>query len=96
MLEVAKGVVQRHGAVLTPEAQKASLGCTPLDAWQAVIDELHLENVTGQQLFEESEPLLVERWLSRPLYAAAPLSTCLVCVTCRAPRISRSPKAASV
>ncbi|GAB4824069.1 hypothetical protein N2152v2_011115 [Parachlorella kessleri] len=66
VLEVAKTVCERHGKQLTPEAARASLGRTPLDAWQTVADMLGIE-CTAQQLFEESEPLLVKRWHEAPL-----------------------------
>ena len=61
MVEVAKTIVDRHGSQLTMEAQLASTGRKPLDAWQAVIDTLHLEGCTAQDLYNESEPLLRER-----------------------------------
>lgn len=62
VLSVARAVVQAHGKELTEEAIVASLGRRPIDAWQQVIDLLSLENCTAEQLFDESEPILTERW----------------------------------
>lgn len=58
---VSATVLERHGAKLTPDAEKAALGRRPLEAWQAVIDVLDVKGTTAQQLFDESEPLLQER-----------------------------------
>ena len=57
-MEVAKGVLRKHGHDLTPEAQKAAIGRRPLEAWQATIECLGMHGVTAQQLFDESEVLL--------------------------------------
>lgn len=59
--DVSQRVLAAHGATLTPEAVKAGLGKRPLEAWQAVVDLLGLP-VPAQQLYDESEPLLTERW----------------------------------
>lgn len=68
VLEVAKAVVARHGKMLTQQAAVKAVGLRPLEAWQAVREELGLpEQVTAQALFEESEPLLRERWKEAPL-----------------------------
>lgn len=61
VLEVARAVLARHGAALTPGALAASAGRRPLEAWQATLDALGLTGVTAQQLFDESEALLKER-----------------------------------
>ncbi len=61
VLEVARAVLARHGAALTPAALAASAGRRPLEAWQATLDALGLGGVTAQQLFDESEALLKER-----------------------------------
>lgn len=58
---VSAAVLERHGAKLTPAAEKAALGRRPVEAWQAVIDVLDVKGTTAQQLFDESEPLLQER-----------------------------------
>ncbi|KAK9866907.1 hypothetical protein WJX84_006651 [Apatococcus fuscideae] len=59
---VSATVLERHGAKLTPDAEKAALGRRPLEAWQAVIEVLDVKGSTAQQLFDESEPLLQARW----------------------------------
>lgn len=61
VLAVARDVVKSHGKELTEEAIAASLGRRPLDAWQAVADLLGIEK-TAQELFNQSEPLLTNRW----------------------------------
>jgi riboflavin kinase / FMN hydrolase len=61
VLSVARDVIRAQGKSLTPQAIAASLGRRPLDAWQAVVDLLDLK-ATAQQLFDQSEPLLQERW----------------------------------
>jgi hypothetical protein len=61
VLEVAKGVLEKHGAQLTPEVKQAAAGRRPLEAWQAAIDILGLTNVTAAELFDESELLLKEK-----------------------------------
>lgn len=60
--EVSRSVLAAHGAELTPEAVKAGIGKRPIEAWQAVVDQLQLTSVTAQQLYDESEPLLTARW----------------------------------
>ncbi|KFM23423.1 Pseudouridine-5'-monophosphatase [Auxenochlorella protothecoides] len=59
--EVAREVIARHGGELTDAARAASLGKRPLEAWAAVAAALDLP-VPAQQLLEESEALLSERW----------------------------------
>lgn len=61
IVETASSIVARHGKQLTPQAQAASLGKTPVEAWQATIDTLCIKDVTAEQLVAESEPLLIER-----------------------------------
>ena len=61
IVETASSIVARHGKQLTPQAQAASLGKTPLEAWQATIDSLDIKDVSAEQLVSASEPLLVER-----------------------------------
>ena len=58
VLDVAKGVLRKHGHDLTSEAQSAAIGRRPIEAWQATIDCLAIQSVTAQQLFDESEVLL--------------------------------------
>lgn len=60
VMEVAKAVCERHGAQLTAEAARASLGKRPLEAWATVAAMLGIQR-SAQELFDESEPLLVER-----------------------------------
>ena len=62
--DVARTVLARHGATLTPEAQRAALGKRPLDAWRDAAAAAGLDErvVTAQQLYEQSEPLLAARW----------------------------------
>jgi hypothetical protein len=67
VLEVARAVVERHGGKLTAEVQRAAAGRRPLEAWQATIELLGLENVTAQALFDESEPILKERYVEAML-----------------------------
>ena len=43
-------------------AQKAGVGKRPLEAWQAVIDELGMD-ATAAQLYAESEPLLTDKYV---------------------------------
>ena len=64
VLDVAKGVLRKHGHDLTPDAQQAAIGRRPLEAWQATIDCLGMQGVTAQQLFDESEVLLKHKWAS--------------------------------
>ncbi|KAL3155731.1 hypothetical protein ABBQ32_012751 [Trebouxia sp. C0010 RCD-2024] len=59
--EAVRSVVEAHGKILTPEAMQASTGRRPIEAWQAVRDVLDID-ATAQQLFDESEPILTERW----------------------------------
>lgn len=61
IVETASSIVARHGKKLTAQAQAASLGKTPLEAWQATIDTLDIKGVSAEQLVAESEPLLIER-----------------------------------
>lgn len=61
VLEVAKEILERHGAQLTQQVRQVASGRRPLEAWQATIDVLGLQNVSAQQLFDESELLLKER-----------------------------------
>lgn len=61
VISVAKDTVRSlTGRTLTNEAIAASIGRRPLDAWQAVVDMMHLD-CTAEQLFQASEPLLTER-----------------------------------
>ena len=60
VLSVARDVVRAHGKKLTEEAIAASIGRRPVDAWQMVADILGIE-CSAEQLFSESEPLLVNR-----------------------------------
>lgn len=72
VIAVARDVLKRYGKDLTAEAISASIGRRPLDAWQAVVDVLDLSSiVTAQRLFDESEPLLTERWHEVPLLPGA-------------------------
>ncbi|KAK9824264.1 hypothetical protein WJX72_009063 [[Myrmecia] bisecta] len=71
VLEVAKAVVEQHGYTLTPDAQRAGLGRTPIDAWNAVVENLQMKGVTPEQLFAESEPLLAARWHEAKLLPGA-------------------------
>ena len=41
---------------------QAGSGRKPLEAWDETIRELGLEGVTAQQLYDESEPTLRERY----------------------------------
>eukprot|EP00879_Flechtneria_rotunda_P032054 GHRR01035204.1.p1 GENE.GHRR01035204.1~~GHRR01035204.1.p1 ORF type:complete len:375 (+),score=85.29 GHRR01035204.1:585-1709(+) len=69
-IEVAQQVLAKYGCTLTKEAQRAALGKRPLDCWRDVAKILKLD-VTAQQLFDESEPLLIARWAdTRPLPGA--------------------------
>ena len=61
VVETAKGVLAKHGKQLTLEAQVASTGKKALESWQATIDTLGVTDVTAQQLYDESQPLLRER-----------------------------------
>ena len=61
VLAIARDVVNSHGKELTEEAIAASLGRRPLDAWQVVADLLGIDK-TSQELFDQSEPLLTDRW----------------------------------
>lgn len=70
VMEVAKTVVERQGKLLTAEVARASMGKRPLEAWQTVAEMLDI-NRTAQELFDESEPLLVERWHQAPLLPGA-------------------------
>ncbi|KAK9837087.1 hypothetical protein WJX81_001891 [Elliptochloris bilobata] len=71
VLEVARGVLAQHGRALTPEALAASAGRRPLEAWQATVDALGLTEASAQQLYDESEALLKERWQSAQLMPGA-------------------------
>ncbi|KAK9917563.1 hypothetical protein WJX75_005816 [Coccomyxa subellipsoidea] len=71
VLEVARSVLEKHGQKLTAEVQKAATGRKPLDAWQATIDQLHMQDITAQQLFDESEPFLKTRWQDARLMPGA-------------------------
>lgn len=67
VLEVARTIVERHGKQLTKEAAVKAVGMRPLEAWQAVAEELGMDGISAEQLFHESEPLLVARWHEAPL-----------------------------
>lgn len=54
-------MLARHGKDLSLEAQVASMGKKPLDAWQATVQALGIEGVTAQQLYDESDALLKTR-----------------------------------
>jgi beta-phosphoglucomutase-like phosphatase (HAD superfamily) len=71
IVEVASSITEKHGKKLTMCARIASIGKKPLEAWQATIDSLGIENVTAQQLFEESEPELQGRWYETRLMPGA-------------------------
>lgn len=71
IVETASSIVARHGKKLTAQAQAASLGKTPLEAWQATIDTLDIKGVSAEQLVAESEPLLIERWHETKLMPGA-------------------------
>ncbi len=61
-IDVAQQVLAVYGKQLTKEAQRAALGRRPLDCWCDVAKLLGLEGVvTGQQLFDQSEPLLTAK-----------------------------------
>lgn len=60
VLEVVRSVIESHGKTLTAEAAEAALGMRPAEAWAKVAAELGIPR-TGQQLYEESEPLLRDR-----------------------------------
>lgn len=66
VLEVVRCVAESHGAVLTAEAAELALGMRPLDAWAAVAEALGIER-SAQELFDQSEPLLRDRWHEAPL-----------------------------
>jgi riboflavin kinase len=70
VLEVVKVVVESHGGQLTAQAATQALGMRPIDAWSAVARTLNLKP-SAQELFEQSEPLLQDRWAS-----AAQLGPC--------------------
>lgn len=59
--QVVRCVAESHGAVLTAEAAELALGMRPLDAWAAVAEALGIER-SAQELFDQSEPLLRDRW----------------------------------
>ena len=61
ILEVTKSVLTKYGKHLTLDAQVASMGKKPLDAWQATVEALGIEGVTAQQLWDESDALLKSR-----------------------------------
>lgn len=61
-MQVAKNVVARHGKHLTLEVAAASLGKRPLEAWQTVADMLGIDQ-SAHDLFEESEKILIEKWV---------------------------------
>lgn len=65
VLEVVRCVVESHGKQLTAEAATAALGMRPSEAWAAVAKELGIER-TGAELYEQSEPLLRDRWVLGP------------------------------
>uniref|UniRef100_A0A061QWQ1 riboflavin kinase n=1 Tax=Tetraselmis sp. GSL018 TaxID=582737 RepID=A0A061QWQ1_9CHLO len=58
---VASQVVSKYGKSLPHSVQQAALGKRPLEAWKIVADQLEIPK-TAEELFEESEPLLVDRW----------------------------------
>jgi HAD superfamily hydrolase (TIGR01509 family) len=61
VLSVARDIVLSHGKELTEEAIAAALGRRPLEAWAVTADLLGI-SATPQELFEQSEPMLSERW----------------------------------
>lgn len=67
VLEVVHHVVQSHGKVLSPEAATLALGMRPIEAWQAVASTLNITGQSPQDLYEQSEPLLQDRWHEAPL-----------------------------
>lgn len=69
VLDVTRTVLQKYGHKITADVQKSAIGRKPLDAWQATIDQLNMENVTAQQLFDESESYLKSRYLNRLTHA---------------------------
>ncbi len=69
VLDVTRSVLQNHGHKITADVQKIAIGRKPLDAWQAAIDQLHIQNVTAQELFDESETYLKSRYLYRFTHA---------------------------
>ncbi|BDA50444.1 Pseudouridine-5'-phosphatase at N-terminal half [Coccomyxa sp. Obi] len=71
VLDVTRSVLQKYGHKITAEVQKSAIGRKPLDAWQATIDQLHMQNVTAQQLFDESENYLKSRWQDARLMPGA-------------------------
>ncbi|KAI3438503.1 hypothetical protein D9Q98_000931 [Chlorella vulgaris] len=67
VLEVVHHVVQSHGKVLSPEAATLALGMRPIEAWQAVASTLNITGQSPQDLYEQAEPLLQDRWHEAPL-----------------------------
>lgn len=61
VIQVAQKVLATHGKELTNDVIAASMGKTPLDAWQSVTDMLELA-VSPQQLYDQSESELSSRW----------------------------------
>ncbi len=66
VLDVARSVLEKYEYKLTVDAQKAAIGRRPLEAWQATIDALGMQNTSAQQLFDESEHLLKLRSAYHP------------------------------
>ena len=62
IVEVAGSVTEKYGKPLTTAARLASIGKKPLESWQATIDTLGLQDVSAQQLYDESQPQLQARW----------------------------------
>lgn len=61
IIEVARIVLQKYNKELTNDMIAASMGKSPLGAWQSVVDMLDLA-VPPQQLYDESEMELCGRW----------------------------------
>lgn len=61
VIQVARAVLQRYNRELTNDVLACSMGKTPLHAWQSVTDMLDLA-VSPQQLYDESEVELSDRW----------------------------------
>ena len=67
VIDAATTIVESYGKTLTNEAITASLGKRPLEAWASVQTLLGIP-ATPQELFDASEPLLTQRYVSSCWY----------------------------
>jgi HAD superfamily hydrolase (TIGR01509 family) len=64
VVDVARRVLESYGKELTQEALVASIGKTPLEAWQSTMEVVGLaeQSCTAAKLYEESEAILEDLW----------------------------------